>query len=76
MFIYILHIILRFVDSFPYIRNLTLQLLKFVEMPPIVTGLSPIEGVPGTKVTIRGESLGTSPGDLLGKFQHFPLCDK
>jgi exocyst complex component 2 len=35
---------------------------------PTVTGLSPIEGVPGTKVTIRGENLGTHPEDLIGKF--------
>lgn len=36
--------------------------------PPTVTGLSPIEGVPGTKVTIRGEFLGTRPEDLAGEF--------
>lgn len=34
--------------------------------PPKVTGLSPKEGPPGTKVTVRGENLGTSPDDLLG----------
>ena len=34
---------------------------------PIVTGISPIEGVPGTKVTIRGENLGTRPEDLTSK---------
>ncbi|XP_076044833.1 exocyst complex component secretory 5 [Oratosquilla oratoria] len=34
--------------------------------PPSVTGISPIEGVPGTKVTIRGENLGTRPEDLIG----------
>lgn len=33
---------------------------------PVVTGISPIEGVPGTKVTIRGENLGTRPEDLVG----------
>lgn len=32
---------------------------------PKVTGLSPKEGPPGTKLTIRGESLGTSFDDLL-----------
>ncbi|XP_045761389.1 exocyst complex component 2 [Maniola jurtina] len=34
--------------------------------PPVVTGISPKEGPPGTKVTIRGEFLGTSPTDLIG----------
>ncbi|XP_071813741.1 exocyst complex component 2-like isoform X3 [Apostichopus japonicus] len=34
--------------------------------PPKVTGLSPKEGIPGTKVTIRGENLGTSSKDLIG----------
>ena len=33
---------------------------------PIVTGLSPIEGPPGTKVTIRGENLGKNASDLVG----------
>lgn len=33
--------------------------------PPKVTGLSPKEGEPGTKVIIRGENLGTSQRDLL-----------
>ncbi|XP_063890130.1 LOW QUALITY PROTEIN: exocyst complex component 2-like [Scylla paramamosain] len=32
----------------------------------VVTGISPIEGVPGTKVTIRGENLGSRPEDLVG----------
>ncbi|KAK8724030.1 hypothetical protein OTU49_011406 [Cherax quadricarinatus] len=35
-------------------------------LPPIVTGISPIEGVPGTKVTIRGENFGNRPEDLIG----------
>jgi len=34
---------------------------------PVVTGISPKEGTPGTKVTIRGENLGTSPNDVLGR---------
>lgn len=34
--------------------------------PPVVTGISPKEGPPGTRVTIRGENLGTGPQDLLG----------
>lgn len=35
-------------------------------LAPVVTGISPIEGVPGTKVTIRGENLGNRPEDLVG----------
>ncbi|KAF7272116.1 hypothetical protein GWI33_015080 [Rhynchophorus ferrugineus] len=34
--------------------------------PPIVTGLSPNEGAPGTLIKIRGENLGKSPQDLIG----------
>lgn len=34
---------------------------------PVVTGLSPKEGPPGTKITIRGEQLGNSARDLVGK---------
>ncbi|CAG9770849.1 unnamed protein product [Ceutorhynchus assimilis] len=34
--------------------------------PPIVTGLSPNEGPPGTRIKIRGENLGKSPQDLVG----------
>ncbi|XP_063241728.1 exocyst complex component 2 [Bacillus rossius redtenbacheri] len=34
--------------------------------PPVVTGISPKEGPPGTKVTVRGEFLGTGPMDLTG----------
>lgn len=34
--------------------------------PPVVTGVSPKEGPPGTRVTVRGEFLGTGPSDLLG----------
>uniref|UniRef100_U3KF33 Exocyst complex component 2 n=1 Tax=Ficedula albicollis TaxID=59894 RepID=U3KF33_FICAL len=34
--------------------------------PPLVTGISPNEGISWTKVTIRGENLGTGPTDLLG----------
>ncbi|KAG0414699.1 hypothetical protein HPB47_008146 [Ixodes persulcatus] len=33
--------------------------------PPKVTGLSPVEGPPGTKVTIRGENLGIDQNDLV-----------
>lgn len=35
--------------------------------PPVVTGLSPNEGPPGTVVKIRGENLGESPSDLIGE---------
>uniref|UniRef100_A0A8C8F5E7 Exocyst complex component 2 n=1 Tax=Oncorhynchus tshawytscha TaxID=74940 RepID=A0A8C8F5E7_ONCTS len=34
--------------------------------PPLVTGISPNEGTSWTKVTIRGENLGTGPADLVG----------
>ena len=34
--------------------------------PPCVTGISPKEGPPGTRVTIRGENLGVDPRDLIG----------
>ncbi|XP_048748841.2 exocyst complex component 2-like isoform X2 [Ostrea edulis] len=33
---------------------------------PLVTGVSPKEGPPGTRITIRGENLGTDPKDLVG----------
>ena len=36
--------------------------------PPVVSGISPREGPPGTKITIRGENLGISPQDLVGVF--------
>ena len=39
---------------------------RYHALPPKVTGLSPKEGLPGTKVTIRGENLGSSPEDLIG----------
>ena len=32
---------------------------KKIREPPKVTGLSPKEGPPGTKITIRGENLGS-----------------
>lgn len=35
---------------------------------PVVTGLSPKEGPPGTKITIRGEFLGNRAEDLIGEF--------
>jgi len=33
---------------------------------PQVTGISPKEGPPGTRVTIRGEQLGVDARDLTG----------
>lgn len=38
---------------------------------PVVTGISPKEGPPGTRVTIRGEHLGISPNDLTS----LKICD-
>lgn len=34
--------------------------------PPLVTGVSPKDGPAGTKITIRGENLGSRPQDLIG----------
>lgn len=34
--------------------------------PPVVTGISPKEGPPGTRVTIRGEFLGNKQSDIIG----------
>ncbi|CAK9798815.1 Exocyst complex component 2 [Anthophora quadrimaculata] len=34
--------------------------------PPVVTGISPKEGPPGTRVIVRGEFLGTKAQDLIG----------
>ncbi|KAK3764200.1 hypothetical protein RRG08_044127 [Elysia crispata] len=34
--------------------------------PPLVTGVSPKEGPPGTRITIRGENFGNDPRDLIG----------
>ena len=33
---------------------------------PLVTGIAPKEGYPGTKVTIRGDNLGKNFEDLIG----------
>ncbi|CAI6342666.1 unnamed protein product [Macrosiphum euphorbiae] len=38
---------------------------------PVVTGISPKEGPPGTRVTIRGEHLGINPNDL----SSLKICD-
>ncbi len=34
--------------------------------PPLVTGISPREGCPGIKITIRGENLGIDDKDFIG----------
>lgn len=34
--------------------------------PPVVTGISPKEGPPGTRVIVRGEFLGNKAQDLIG----------
>lgn len=34
--------------------------------PPVVTGISPAEGPPGTRVIIRGEHLGVNAKDVTG----------
>jgi len=38
--------------------------------PPVVTGISPAEGPPGTKVIIRGEHLGINAKDVTGMKQN------
>jgi len=43
-------------------------------LPPVVTGVSPKEGPPGTRVTIRGENLGFGPEDIIGKLQIYVNC--
>lgn len=41
--------------------------MSHTRKPPLVTGISPNEGISWTKVTIRGENLGVGPTDLIGK---------
>lgn len=41
--------------------------MSHTRKPPLVTGISPNEGISWTKVTIRGENLGMGPTDLIGK---------
>ena len=45
-------------------------------LPPIVTGISPKEGPPGTRVTIRGENFGHGPDDIVGKVVFYPYSNK
>jgi len=42
------------------------------KVAPVVTGISPREGPPGTRVTIRGENFGESAADL----QNLAICGK
>ncbi|KAI6075361.1 Exocyst complex component 2 [Aix galericulata] len=42
------------------------DIMSRARQPPLVTGISPNEGISWTKVTIRGENLGTGPTDLIG----------
>lgn len=51
-----------------------LCLLRIMGPPPVVTGLSPKEGPPGTRVTIRGESLGSRASDLIGTSPQTGVC--
>ena len=37
------------------------------KLAPLVTGISPAEGPPGTTVKIRGENLGKDSKDLIGE---------
>lgn len=49
-----------------------LYLFVFQRMAaPIVTGVSPKDGPPGTRVTVRGENFGSSAADLIG----LTICD-
>ena len=47
--------------------NSAIMLSSVRKPPPQVTGISPKEGPPGTKVTIRGENLGVDARDIIGK---------
>lgn len=50
----------------PQCSHLPQAAMSRARQPPLVTGISPKEGAAWTKVTIRGENLGTGPGDLIG----------
>jgi len=41
-------------------------------MTSVVTGISPKEGKPGAKLTIRGENFGSGPSDLVAVY----VCGK
>ena len=53
-------------DLFLVLRCVCVVYLRVADVirmgpPPVVSGISPREGPPGTKITIRGENLGISP---------------
>ena len=54
------------IGFFPSCAALSMQSRKFRD-PPKVTGLSPKEGPPGTKLTIRGENLGINEKDVFSE---------
>lgn len=41
------------------------HLVSGAALRPLITGLSPKEGVPGTQIKIRGENLGRNQSDLV-----------
>lgn len=49
-----------------FLLSTTMSSARKSQPPPKVTGLSPKEGPPGTKLTIRGENFGSSIDDLIG----------
>uniref|UniRef100_A0A8C5ME68 Exocyst complex component 2 n=1 Tax=Leptobrachium leishanense TaxID=445787 RepID=A0A8C5ME68_9ANUR len=49
-----------------YVVSFLSLIMSRARQPPLVTGISPKEGTSWTKVTIRGENLGTGPSDLIG----------
>lgn len=77
MYFTILVIVLSLAQT-PHVSALSMK------VGPLVTGLSPKEGVPGTLITIRGENFGHNSNDLIGMLinrdcvntqstEHFPL---
>ncbi len=59
-------IIIRFTSNLWYYPLIWVIFCSNMSLPPTVTGISPKEGPPGTRVTIRGENLGREPNDLIG----------
>ena len=48
-------------------RSVAVEFANMPRPPPVVTGISPKEGKPGTRVVIRGENFGATQRDLIGK---------